>query len=49
MKKFEYKIVVITLITGKPVLKELNDLGQEGWELVNVEDVIHIFKREIQG
>lgn len=47
MKKFEHKIVVITLINGEAVLEELNNYGQEGWELVNARDFSYIFKREI--
>jgi len=41
MKKFEY------ISTHLEFNKDLNKLGQEGWELVCVNQNIFIFKREI--
>lgn len=45
MKKFEYKRVLL------PELYELNELGEQGWELVYVrdDDMYFYFKREIIG
>jgi hypothetical protein len=51
MKKFEY------LKTVNSTIQELNELGSNGWELVNMTHVInndsryqyYIFKREING
>ena len=45
MKQFEYKVV--TRLVG--VEKKLNELGFEGWELVDVECGTYYFKREYQG
>ena len=42
MKQFEYK--VITRLVG--VEKKLNELGFEGWELVDVDSGSYFFKRE---
>lgn len=55
MKKFEYKIKYISK-DGAEMLSEedLNELGKEGWELINVmsrEEYYgncHIFKREVK-
>ncbi len=57
MKKFEYKVLIIpTSISLGPkgyekVASEfevqLNKLGEEGWELVQREDGLFFFKREI--
>ena len=58
MKKWEYK--VITIATKMPVTTKqyeqvaqefeeaLNDLGAEGWELVQRQDAMFFFKREVQ-
>lgn len=55
MKKFEYKDVEITLVdySGWKELKLslLNELGNEGWELVcisPISEAFGIFKREIK-
>lgn len=49
MRKFEYKRV--TVEQGHLLEEEFNKLGQEGWELVNVDvgklSYFAIFKREI--
>lgn len=58
MKKWEYK--VITVATKMPVTTKqyeqvaqefedaLNALGAEGWELVQRQDAMFFFKREVQ-
>ena len=58
MKKWEYK--VITIATKMPVTTKqyeqvaqefeeaLNALGAEGWELVQRQDAMFFFKREVQ-
>lgn len=56
MKKFEYKVITIPTemtITTKQyektaleVEKELNKLGEEGWELIQRIDGFFFFKRE---
>ena len=58
MRKFEYKIVnfkthgMVNIILTKEHEDKMNDLGEEGWELVDINDtkngrtVMAIFKRE---
>jgi hypothetical protein len=55
MKKFEYKTIIMKVKKTKD--EELNKLGQEGWECVNVYtpnlagssiDAYYLFKREIE-
>ena len=56
MKKFEYKVITIptemTITTkqyektGLEFEKELNRLGEEGWELIQRIDGFFFFKRE---
>ena len=58
MKKFEYKIEnfkthgMVNIILTKKDEEKMNLLGEEGWELVNINDtkngrtVMAIFKRE---
>ena len=58
MKKWKYK--VITIATKMPVTTKqyeqvaqefeeaLNALGAEGWELVQRQDAMFFFKREVQ-
>jgi len=58
MKKFEYKVVTIRTslpITTKHYEKaaqefeaRLNNLGADGWELVQCIDGLFFFKREIE-
>lgn len=47
MKKFEYK-VFSTLKSEAEKEKLLNELGQQGWELVNTYAAVLYLKREIQ-
>lgn len=53
MKKFEYKSIETKKLSdgiSKPSVKELNSLGSEGWELIQVLEDVCLFKREvIQG
>ncbi len=62
MKKFEYKVICIKPEGGliktinmapQAMEKQFNDLGNEGWELVNAIYVTtklqFYFKREIKG
>ncbi|MTI49356.1 DUF4177 domain-containing protein [Sporosalibacterium faouarense] len=58
MKKFEYKIVnfrthgMVNLVLTKDHEKQMNQLGEDGWELVDINDaktgrtIMGIFKRE---
>ena len=62
MKKFEYKVVHVkrkTFSSGEQYVEhfaaELNTLGADGWELIEVSGnptvegfVVQVFKREIQ-
>ena len=58
MKKYEYKVVTIATafaMNTKQYEKmaldfetQLNDLGREGWELVQRKDSMFFFKRELQ-
>jgi len=58
MKKFEYKVVVIPVnvtLTAKQHYKTadeienvMNELGKEGWELVQKADSMYYFKRAIE-
>ncbi len=58
MKKYEYKVITIATsmaITPKQYEKttqefetKLNELGAEGWELVNRMDGFFFFKRPIE-
>lgn len=53
-KQFEYRLEGCeTTPYGMVMLSDtetlLNDLGQEGWELVSVSDKIMYFKREIKN
>lgn len=33
MQKWEYTV----LVTGEPVVQEMNNLGEEGWDVFNLE------------
>jgi hypothetical protein len=46
MKKFEYKIISVRM-TNKKSERELNELGEQGWELVSVNESYLYLKREI--
>lgn len=56
MKKYEYKVITIatTLVmstkqyekTAQELQSQLNELGMEGWELVQRMDGFFFFKRE---
>lgn len=35
MKKWEYRVVYLEHLYKKHSITELNDLGKEGWEVVN--------------
>lgn len=60
MKKFEHKIVnfrthgMVNLVLTKDHEEKMNELGEEGWELVALNDaktgrtVMAVFKREKQ-
>jgi hypothetical protein len=46
MKKYEYKVLDIPVkgffggkVDFKAVSKQLNDLGEEGWEVVTMQDI----------
>ncbi len=46
MQKFEYKVIRIKG-TGENAIRTLNELGQQGWELVQVVwGSWHYFKRQ---
>ncbi len=46
MRKFEYQIIKRNTVEGEELF--FNDIGQQGWELVSVQNAIYyIFKREI--
>lgn len=48
MQKFEYKIIRIKG-TGENAIRTLNELGQQGWELVQVVwGSWHYFKRLVE-
>ena len=58
MKKYEYKVVTIATafaMNTKQYEKmaldfetQLNELGREGWEMVQTKDSMFFFKRELQ-
>jgi hypothetical protein len=45
MKKYEYKMVSFWRFAKKN-LEIINELGEQGWELVCVWGILHYFKRE---
>ena len=57
MKKYEYKVVLMATTTAMTVKnmeaaakafeQELNRFGAEGWELIQREDGMFFFKREL--
>lgn len=47
MKKFEYKCELI-MGAGQKTTNILNELGQQGWELVAVIWAWHYFKRPVE-
>lgn len=52
MKKFEYKVFNLSVVTGTPDswLVALNRLGESGWELVlRLNTGGFLLKREIKG
>ena len=57
MKKFEYKIVSLVMdLSGLKAQKQLDDLGNDGWELIGMypydstraTSLSGVFKREIK-
>ena len=46
MKKFEYKKIDLAGSIQEDVFV-LNELGKEGWELINVKNNEYLFKKEI--
>ncbi len=44
MEKIEYKCIWIWGI-GKRINKKINELGEQGWELIEVNFNLHYFKR----
>lgn len=58
MKKYEYKVIAIATAlamnmkqyekTAQKFEEQLNELGSEGWELVQRTDGFFIFKRETE-
>lgn len=57
MKKYEYKVILMATKTAmnvknmeaaaKEFEQELNHFGAEGWELIQREDGMFFFKREL--
>jgi len=53
MKKFEYNVIPLSKkghqngVTYEVDEKVLNELGQEGWELISLANKQLVFKREI--
>lgn len=45
--RFEYKIVDAISLAGGTIFNKLNELGNEGWELVSVLPGFFYFKRRI--
>ena len=46
-KKFEYKIISISMLSVFDCEKQLNKYGKDGWELVFGNNDLLYFKREI--
>lgn len=51
MKSFEYKMMALSEMKNEnsinPDVKKLNELGEEGWELILISNGQCIFKREV--
>ena len=47
MKCYEYKTIVANLVANPTMLNQLNELGDDGWELVAVSEGIIYLKREL--
>ncbi|WP_297633273.1 DUF4177 domain-containing protein [uncultured Clostridium sp.] len=46
MKKYEYRVEVVLIQSKKAILKICNQMGEEGWEAVGLDDGYILFKRE---
>lgn len=52
MTKWEYKVAPVSYFRHQRTEKELNELGEQGWELVVIQagsDPVGIFKRPKAG
>lgn len=47
MKKYEYSVMVLRVDNSEDIKKWMDNMGRQGWELVQVVNDRFIFKREI--